>query len=595
MSTADTATMPNVDPEELARSLSDIADQSQRVIADFLERNYEPSDMEAMDMSSISKAFMELGQRMAEHPETLVEAQVNLWRGYLDLWTNATLRILGEDAAGGSVAAPDDKDKRFKAAEWQDVEVFDFIKQSYLLTARCIEKVVDSVGGMSEADAQKVRFYTKQFVDAMSPSNFAMTNPEVIRATVETGGENLLKGLKNLLSDLEKGRISMTDESAFELGRNVATSEGKVVFRNRMLELIHYAPQTDEVYERPVVIAPPWINKFYILDLQPKNSLIRWLCSKGYSTYVISWVNPDEEMAEVTFDDYLTEGLLEAVRVAREDSGVDQVNVAGYCIGGTLTSSALAYLAARKETPIHSATLLTTLTDFSQAGELRVFTDEDQLSSLDRRMKKHGYLPGADLSVGFNMLRSNDLIWSFAVNNYLLGKEPFPFDLLYWNSDPTRLPRAMHLFYIKQMYIENNLVKPGSISLAGQPIDLSKVKLPVYMISTREDHIAPWKATYAATQLFSGKTRFVLGGSGHIAGVVNPPEKKKYGYCTNTALPADPDQWLAKATEHKGSWWTDWDKWLAPKSGEKVPARQPGTGAFKALEDAPGSYVKVRA
>jgi poly[(R)-3-hydroxyalkanoate] polymerase subunit PhaC len=454
-----------------------------------------------------------------------------------------------------------------------------------------------SVDGLDEKTARKVDFYTRQFIDALSPSNFVLTNPEVLRETVQSGGQNLIQGLKNLLKDLDRGdhrqlRIRMTDLEAFKLGMNVATTKGKVVYQNELMQLVQYQPSTKEVYRRPLLIIPPWINKFYILDLRENNSFIKWAVDQGHTVFVISWVNPDEKLAHKDFKDYLVEGSLAALDAIEQATDEQKVNAIGYCLGGTLLAATLAYLAAKNEERIASATFLATLIDFSEPGELGVFVDEHQVSALEKRMEERGYLEGFEMATTFNMLRSNDLIWSFVVNNYLLGKDPFPFDLLYWNSDATRMPAKMHSFYLRNMYIKNLLKQPGGLKLAGVAIDISKVKTPAYFLSTVEDHIAPWKSTYAGTKLLGGPAKFVLAGSGHIAGVINPPCANKYGYRTNAKLPREPNAWLNDAAHNEGSWWPDWGKWIEAYGGARVPARVPGKGRLKALEDAPGSYVK---
>jgi polyhydroxyalkanoate synthase len=514
------------------------------------------------------------------------------------LWQSATERMMG--GAPDPVAEPEQHDRRFTDPAWEENQLFDFVKQSYLLTARWLQATVEGIEGLDDKTAKKVDFYTRQFVDAMAPSNFLMTNPEVLRATLESGGENLVKGLQNLLDDLDRGQgrldIKMTDYEAFEVGVNIALTPGKVVYQNELIQLLQYAPATDKVYKRPLLIIPPWINKFYILDLREKNSFIKWAVDRGHTVFVISWVNPDEELAGAGFDDYMTKGPLAALDAMEKATGEREANVIGYCLGGTLLACTLGYLAAKEDDRIKSATFLATMIDFDEAGELEVFIDEEQLTALEERMSERGYLDGSAMATTFNMLRANDLIWSFVVNNYLLGKDPFPFDLLYWNADSTRMPAAMHSFYLRNMYQDNKLIEPGgpdAIELLGVPIDLSRVKTPVYFLSTREDHIAPWTSTYAGTQLFSGPTRFVLTASGHIAGVVNPPAAGKYSHWTNANVPTTPFAWLRRAEEVPGSWWPDWAKWVARKAGPKVAARTPGDGKLKALEDAPGSYVKV--
>ena len=426
-----------------------------------------------------------------------------------------------------------------------------------------------------------------------------MTNPEVLRETVASGGQNLVKGLNNLLEDLESGdgkqvRVKMTDPSAFQVGGNLAVTPGKVVYQNDLMQLVQYAPLTDEVFRRPLLILPPWINKFYILDMREKNSFVRWATEQGHTVFIASWVNPDATYAQKSFDDYLLDGPLAALDAIEKATGEREIDAIGFCLGGTLLAAALGYMAATKDNRIKSATFFASMIDFSEPGELEVFIDEQQVTALEKKMQERGYLEGSEMATTFNMLRANDLIWSFVVNNYLLGKDPFPFDLLYWNSDSTRMPAAMHSFYLRNMYINNLLRTPGGITLNGVPIDLTKVKVPLYFASTLEDHIAPWKSTYAGAQLFKSKVRFVLGGSGHIAGIVNPPAAHKYGYWTNDELAATPQAWLDSATQHPGSWWTDWEKWVAAYAGDKVPARIPGKGKLKALEDAPGSYVKLR-
>ena len=582
---------------EMAQIMASIAERSQRLVSDFIARNASGQAIDMSDAAQIGTAFLELTQKMMQDPAKLVEAQVSLWNDYMNLWRNTTLRMLGQDTE--PAIEPEKGDRRFKDATWQENEFFDFIKQSYLLTSRWMNATVSEVEGLDPQTARKVDFYTRQFADAIAPTNFVMTNPKVLRATAESRGENLVKGLEHMLEDLERGkgrlRISMTDEEAFEVGVNVAVTPGKVVYQNDLIQLIQYVPTTDQQYTTPLLIIPPWINKYYILDLREENSMVKWLADQGYTTFVISWVNPDESLSDKRFDDYMLEGAIEAIEAIKKICKVKKVNVTGYCIGGTLLAATLAYLKVKGNDCIKTATYLTALTDFEEVGDIRVFIDEEQVENLEQRMEESGgYLEGADMATTFNMLRSNDLIWSFVVNNYLLGQDPFPFDLLYWNADSTRLPRAMHSFYLRNMYLENNLVKPGGLSLDGVPIDLRTVDIPTYMISYKEDHIAPWTSTYAGTKLFQGAVRFVLSASGHIAGVVNPPAANKYCYWTNTKNPKSPEKWLEGAAEHPGSWWADWDAWLKPQSGKKVQARVPGAGPFKVIEDAPGSYCAMR-
>ena len=582
--------------DTLRDSMVDIAARSQRLVADFLARQ-SATDTPNFDPLNIGNAFMAMTAKLMSDPAKLVEAQMALWQNYVDLWRTTTERMMGGEA--DEIAAPARGDRRFRDSAWQENEVFNFIKQSYLLTSRWMQSTVAGVEGLDDKTAQKVEFYTRQFTDAMSPSNFLMTNPEVLRATVESGGENLVKGLKNLLDDLERGKgkldIRMTDTEAFEVGTNIAVTPGKVVYRNKLIELIQYEPTTEKVTQTPLLIIPPWINKYYILDLRPDNSFIRWAVDQGQTVFVISWVNPDETLATRTFGDYMLEGPLAALDAIEQATGERYVNVIGYCIAGTLLACTLAYLATKGDDRVRSATFFTTLVDFSEAGELSVFIDEEQLTALEQKMEERGFLEGREMATTFNMLRANDLIWSFVVSNYLLGKEPFPFDLLYWNSDSTCMPAAMHKFYLRKMYQENKLIEPGGITLDGVPIDLTTIKTPVYIVATREDHIAPWKSAYIASQTYAGPVRFVLAASGHIAGVVNPPAAKKYSHWTNDKRPKDPDAWLASAEEHPGSWWPDWDVWVKKQGGKKeITARLPGDGKLPALDSAPGTYVLMK-
>ncbi|NBB83287.1 MAG: class I poly(R)-hydroxyalkanoic acid synthase, partial [Alphaproteobacteria bacterium] len=550
----------------------------------------------SLDPLNIGGAFFEMTSRMMADPARVMQAQMSLWHDYVTLWQRTTQRFLGAEAE--PVIEPERGDRRFKDEAWDENTLFDFIKQSYLLSARWMQSTVNQVEGLDDKTAKKVDFYTRQFVDAMAPSNFVMTNPEVLRTTVESGGENLVKGLNNLLDDLERGQgqlqIRMTDTEAFKVGENIAVTPGKVVYENDLMQLIQYTPTTDEVARRPLMIIPPWINKYYILDLRPKNSFIKWAVDQGHTVFVLSWVNPDETLAAKTFEDYMREGPLAALDAIEQATGEREVNAVGYCLGGTLLACTLSYMAAKGDDRVKSASYLTTMVDFAEAGELGVFIDAEQLAALEARMQEKGYLEGSAMATTFNMLRANDLIWSFVVNNYLLGKDPFPFDLLYWNSDSTRMPAAMHSFYLRNMYQENRLVEPGGITLAGVPIDLGRIKQPSFILSTKEDHIAPWTSTYSATQLYGGPTRFVLSASGHIAGVVNPPAAEKYCYWTYNRTPKDPEAWLAKAEQHAGSWWPEWHKWVGRHAGGKVPARQPGDGALSPIEDAPGRYVASR-
>jgi polyhydroxyalkanoate synthase len=596
MSDKPTVRLP--DAQRVAASLSRITQTGRRLVGDYLSRKARGEVAPPPDAGVLARSFVELSQRMIANPGKLVEVQVAFWKDYLTLWERTSRRMLGAEVT--PVIEPAPGDRRFKDEDWARSAVFDFIKQSYLLTARSIHQAVGGVEGLDARTAERVDFYTRQFVDAMAPTNNLVLNPTVLKATLESGGENLIKGLANLLEDVERGkgelRISMTDANGFEVGKTIAATPGKVIFQNELMQLIQYAPATETVHRRPLLVVPPWINKFYVLDLSPKNSFVRWAVAEGLTVFAISWVNPDGRLSEKGFDDYLAEGPLAALDAIEKATGERDVAAVGYCLGGTLLASALAYLAGGKDQRITAATLFTTMTDFSEPGELSVFIDEEQLQLIEQQMSEKGYLDGAQMASAFSMIRANDLIWSFVVQNYLLGKDPIPFDILYWGSDATRMPRKMHSYYLRNMYQHNRLREPGGLTLLGRPIDLAAVTVPLYYLSCKEDYIAPWRTTYLGARLVNGPVRFVLSGSGHIAGVVNPAGSKKYGYATPAkgALPETADAFLAGAEEHPGSWWGDWLAWVRPTSGEQVPARVPGGGALVALEDAPGAYVKVR-
>ena len=662
------------DPERLQAAMTRVAERSRRIVQAFAERQAGGAGgFDPLEPAVVSRTYRALWQQMLADPGRLVQAQLSLWQDYAKLWESTARRMAGEEAE--PVAAPDPGDRRFTDRAWTEHPIYDHIRQSYLLVSKFMLSTVRETEGLDAHTAQKADFYTRQFIDALAPTNFAMTNPEVVRRTVETGGENLVQGLENMLEDIERGRgrlrIRMTDLEIFKLGENVAVTAGKVVFENDLMQLIQYAPTTEAVRRRPLLIVPPWINKFYILDLRPKNSFIKWTVDRGHTVFVISWVNPDERLAEKRLDDYMLEGPIAALDAIGKATGESRVNAIGYCLGGTLLAATLAYLKATDATAtvgvtndappgtaeddeaatageivgtrdagpgtplvntvedtgdagdtgdtgeagdapstagmppaaaaqpavrrpaIESATFFTTMVDFEEPGELGVFIDEEQLSLVEESMREKGYFDGARMAEAFNLLRANDLIWSFVVNNYLMGKDPFPFDLLYWNSDSTRMPRVMHSAYLREMYQHNRLREPGGIALDGVPIDLSGIDVPVYILSTREDHIAPWRSTYAATRLYRGPIRFVLAMSGHVAGVVNPPAANKYGYYTGELAPT-PDAWLEAATAHDGSWWPDWDAWVSAHDGGETAPRELGDGALPVIEDAPGRYVKVR-
>lgn len=594
-SDGDSGTPDQTNFDELARNMVRLFDQSAKIASTLAERGVSetksPYSM-ASEASEAAKTMGEVAQAWVSNPQKLAAAQGALMQNYADLWGRSFRRFLGEDVE--PVAEPEAGDNRFKDPEWSENQYFDFWKQAYLITSRWAEDVTKNTEGVDERTRQKAMFYLDQVVSALSPSNNPFTNPEVVRTTLETNAENLVQGMALLSEDLGQSkdllRVSQTDLSAFEVGRNLAITPGKVVFQNDLIQLIQYSPTTEQVHERPLIIAPPWINKFYILDLKPEKSFVKYAVDQGFTVFMISWVNPDARLAQKTFEDYMTEGILAAVEAVNRQLGTRDVNVVGYCVGGTLLASTLAYAAAKGDDRIASATFLTAQVDFTEAGDLLVFIDDTQLKSLEGVMDKQGYLDGAQMAAVFNMLRPRDLIWPYVVNNYLLGKKPFPFDLLFWNADSTRLPAANHAFYLREFYHENRLSR-GEMTLGGVTLDLSKVKVPIYELFTREDHIAPARSVFRGSQLFGGDVCHVMAGSGHIAGVVNPPAKKKYQYWSGE--PAETlEAWMEKATETAGSWWPHWAAWLADRSGEKVPARDPAAGPLKPIEDAPGSYVK---
>ncbi len=521
----------------------------------------------------------------------LAELQLNYLQQQLAMWA----RMMAGSAGVEPLVAPERGDRRFNAAEWRDNPAYSLLKQSYLLNSRLFTDIVEAAD-LDDATKHKLRFYTRQFVDAMSPANFAATNPDVLRAALESKGESVKAGFENLLADMRKGGLTITDESAFEVGRNVAVSEGAVIFENDLFQLIQYAPLTDQVAGRPLVIVPPCINKFYILDLQPENSFVRFAAEQGQTVFLVSWRNPDASCGHVSWDDYLAQGAMTAIEVALAVSGADKVNAVGWCVGGTILSSALAVMRARGDESVASLTLLTTMLDFRDAGDLGVFIDEQGVAQREKTIGQGGIYPGSELGFVFQTLRANDLIWPNVINNYLKGKSPEAFDLLYWNADATNLPGPMYAWYLRNMYLENNLRVPGKLTMCDVPVDLGDIDMPSYVLATQEDHIVPWRSAYQTTQLVSGKSQFVLGASGHIAGVINPASKNKRSYWTGGKQGEDAQAWLASATETPGSWWNHWIKWLAPKAGKSVAARKRlGNAKYKPIEPAPGRYVKVRA
>ncbi len=594
------ADVPLLDTYETLVIWQQIFERSQNLINHLALKQSSQFPKLNLDPLGMNDTFQELSFKLLTNPEQLVDAQISYWTEHHKLLENVTQRALNPDVE--PYITPEQGDRRFNSEAWEQSPVFDYIKQAYLMTARWLNDVV-TIAELEVTDrdnARKVEFYTQQLIDALAPTNFTASNPEVLTLALETGGKNLLNGLNNFLADLERGngklRIKMTDLDSFKLGENIATTPGKVIYQNKLMQVIQYAPSTEQVNKRPLLIVPPWINKYYILDLRPTNSFIKWAVDQGHTVFILSWVNPDETYANKSFEDYMLEGPIEALGVIEQATGEKEVNAIGYCIGGTLLAATLAYMAAKGDERVVSATYFTTLLDFAEPGDLKLFIDEKQISAIEEKMNEQGYLDGSEMATTFNMLRPNDLIWSFYVNNYLKGNQASAFDLLYWNSDSTRMPAKMHSFYLRNMYLDNLLKQPNAITLAGVGIDLGRIKVPSYFISTQDDHIAPWKMTYEGTNLISGSIRFVLGGSGHIAGIINPPEKNKYFYFTNnkTKTTKNPDTWIKGAKKNTGSWWLDWADWIKMYAGEEVAARTPGSGALAVLEDAPGSYVKMR-
>jgi polyhydroxyalkanoate synthase len=548
------------------------------------------------DPFDVQGALNEAWRAAASNPDGLRESHGQLWKRYADIWERHAARMMGLDLNPPGAEAT--RDKRFRDAEWRTNPGFSLMRETYLATAEWITGLIGAVEGLDEATKRKAQFFIKQAVDAASPSNFLMTNPAALRAAIESRGESVLKGISNLEDDLKRGggvlAIRQADLDAFRIGENIATTPGKVVFRNRLIELIQYTPTTDKVFQVPLLIFPPWINKFYIMDLQPKNSLIRWLTAQGHTVFVASWVNPDAKLAECSFEDYMQDGVFAAVGAVQEAITVDRMNTVGYCIGGTLLASTLAVMAKQKDKRIQSATFFAAQTDFKLAGELLVFADDPGLDYLEQRIDaKGGLLDAQAMADTFNSLRSNDLIWNYVVENYYMGNQPPPFDLLYWNSDQTRMPKALHLYYMKNFYRDNALAE-GKLTAMGEALNLKDVKIPIYMQSSKEDHIAPFGSVYRGARLFGGPVRFMMAGSGHIAGVINHPDAKKYQYWVNKHLPPTVQEWIDEAVEHPGSWWPDWHAWLSEISGDMVPARKPGEGGLPALDDAPGTYVKIK-
>lgn len=589
--------MPGVEFGALAENMADLVDQGRKALTAALggvDAEETRSEL-AASVADATKALGVVAEYWLSKPERAAMEQAQLYRGLTDIWQQTLMRYSGE--ATPPVVEADPADKRFSSPEWQENPFFDWLRQSYLYTSRWAGDLIDKTEGLDSQTRVKAAFYTQLISSAISPSNFVPTNPELLRATVEAKGENLVRGFRMLVEDISAGhgilKIRQTDEDKFVLGVNMANTPGKVIWRNDVMELIQYAPTTSEVYARPLLITPPWINKFYVLDLNKEKSFVRWAVEQGLTVFIISWINPDESKAEKGFEAYMHEGILTALDVIQQATGVRKIAASGYCVGGTLLATTLAYMAATGDDRIDSVTFFATQVDFSNAGDLQIFFDEERLAAMDESMAKTGYLDGVKMANAFNMLRPNELIWTYVVDNYMKGVEPAAFDLLAWNSDCTRIPRANHSFYTRSCYVENLLAR-GLMVIDGIKLNLRNVKVPIYELATREDHIAPAPSVFRGAKLYGGSVTFVLGGAGHIAGVINPPSKNKYQYWTNGPVIGNYEDWVATAQETKGSWWPNWLAWLSAQAPQRVPARTPGDGKLKPICEAPGDYVRVK-
>lgn len=585
-----------VDPELFGRNMARLIEEAGKALAAYIQpREKDGGEAAATDhVADMWRTMGRVGERLMADPKRALDAQQSLMNAYLDVWTNSVRRVLGEDSAPAIDQGRGDK--RFQDPEWQTNPFFDFCRQTYLATAKWAEEIVQKTDDLDEHTRRKADFYTKLITSALAPTNFFLTNPAILRTTLETNGENLVRGMHMLAEDIARGagelRVRQTDPHAFEVGRNLALTPGKVIYQNDLFQLIQYSPQTEKVLRTPVLFVPPWINKYYVLDLRPGKSLYEWCVKEGVTLFTISWVNPDERLANKSFEDYMHEGVFAALDAVKKSTGEEKAHVVGYCIGGTLLASTLAYAAAKKLDWFASASFLTTQIDFTHAGDLGLFVDEEQLKVLEERMAQRGYLEGKRMSMAFNLLRSNDLIWPYVVNTYMKGEAPQAFDLLHWNSDSTRMPAANHAYYLRNCYWENKLAR-GEMTFGDVKLDMKKVTVPAYALATKEDHIAPALSVFKGCASFGGPVRYVLAGSGHIAGVVNPPERNKYQYWTDGPPEGTLEDWLAKAEEHPGSWWPDWLEWIRSHGDERVDAREPGGGKLTPIEDAPGSYVKM--
>lgn len=587
------------DAEAFAMNVARAMESGGKALAAYLKprESGEVQDRPPAELVEVVKTFTSVAEYWLSDTSRSSDLQTKLAKDYLDLWGSAARRLAGQDAP--PAIAPSPRDKRFADPEWKSNQFFDFVMQLYLLTTKWAQELVRDAEGLDPHTRRKAEFYVQQLTNALSPSNFVLTNPEVLRETVSSSGENLARGLTMLAEDIAAGKgmlkIRQSNPDNLVVGVNMATTPGKVIYQNEMMQLIQYSPTTETVLRTPLLIVPPWINKFYILDLKPEKSYIKWCVDQGITVFVISWVNPDKRLGNKSWEDYMKEGPLTAMDVIEKVTGEMKVHTAGYCVGGTMLATTLAWLAEKRRQRVSSATFFAAQVDFTHAGDLLVFVDEEQIAALEQDMKAAGVLEGSKMAMAFNMLRSNDLIWSYVVSNYLKGQQPSAFDLLHWNSDATRMTQANHSYYLRNCYLENRL-STGTMVLDNTLLDLSKVKVPVYNLATREDHIAPAESVLYGSQFFGGPVKYVLSGSGHIAGVVNPPASNKYQYWTNDNIKdVNVAQWMKGAVEHKGSWWPDWRQWLGEIDPEQVPARLPGSEAFPPIEDAPGSYVRVRA
>ncbi|MBJ6126091.1 PHA/PHB synthase family protein [Microvirga splendida] len=591
------AQSPTPDFEALSQNVARFIEGAGKAAAAYLKPVQEGKTLSEPpgDASEAIKSLTRVAEAWMTDPQKSLEAQTRLGTQFMSLWASTLKRAQGEPAE--PVAEPEPKDNRFKDPEWSENPVFDFLKQAYLISSRWAEDLVEDAEGLDERTRHKAQFYLKQLSSALSPSNFLLTNPELIRETLRENGANLVRGISMLAEDIEAGggelKIRQSDPSNFRIGANIANTPGKVIFRNELMELIQYAPTTEKVLKRPLLIVPPWINKYYILDLNPEKSFIRWAVSQGLTVFCISWVNPAEQHAEKGFEHYMRDGIFAALEAIEQATGEKKVTAIGYCVGGTLLATTLAYMAAKRDKRIDSATLFTAQVDFTHAGDLKVFAGEQEVQSLEASMKKRGYLEGARMANAFNMLRPTDLIWPYVVNVYMKGKAPLPFDLLYWNADSTRMPAANHAFYLRNCYLENKLAQ-GEMELAGVKLDLKKVKVPIFNLATKEDHIAPARSVFVGSKAFGGPVHYVLAGSGHIAGVVNPPGKPKYQFWTGGPVEGELEDWMKQAAETPGSWWPYWFEWIKAQGPKTVPAREPGGGKLEPLCDAPGTYVLAK-